>query len=92
MQWTLFPILLLLSLGACVSDEEGISGSSTPPAASGPARSAEIIGSLLWNPVAQTADEAQQRLSDICARHGLEARTTGETQKGASVTTDYICE
>jgi hypothetical protein len=85
-------VLLLGSLGACASDENGISGSSTPPAAASPAASGEVVGSVLWDPIAQTPRDARQTARQACARHGLDARTTGETRQGAAVTTDYVCE
>jgi hypothetical protein len=87
MRSSLFPLLLLGALSACTSIENGISGSSRPPASSG-----EVIGSVLWNPLAETPRDARQTAQETCARHGLRARTTGETRSGASVTTDYVCE
>jgi hypothetical protein len=87
---TIFLLLPLLgALAACASDENGIAGSSTPPAAAAPGK---IVGAVLWDPVAQPRSAALQNAETVCGRYGLAPRTTGETENGAKVTTRYVCE
>jgi len=88
-------ILIILALVApllsCAGvDEAGIAGSSTPPA--GAAAPGDVVGAVLWNPVARPRREALAPAREACARHGLEARITGEAESGAQVTTRYACE
>jgi hypothetical protein len=92
MRRILLACALLAPLLSCAGDDEaaGIAGSSTPPA--GTAAPGEVVGSVLWDPVATPRREALAPARAACARHGLDARTTGETQSGAQVTTRYVCE
>jgi hypothetical protein len=91
MRRILILLALLAPLPSCAGDDEaGIAGSSTPPA--GAAAPGEVVGSVLWNSVAKARQQALAPARAACARHGLDARVTGEAQSGAQVTTRYVCE